>query len=455
MTALLPRLALLLLLAAPAARGAWLEGIRWFRHENFLRLVFDLSEPVAYRINPKLEQGHVDVELRGGLDSRAAAELAIGEAGVLSAAQLRRTPSGLTWRVLTQGIARVRHMSVDEQPYKVALDFYPSAAAASPAAALPAAATSAPAREPRTQPAASSGEKTVTGDLPAPAQRYEGLKPDNRRRLQVGELLMQLGDSAGAAVYLEQVHGQEPAHPWTRVLLAQVALGRGDEYRAAQLLEPLRTQTRWRPLVDPLLKRLHPPDEKGQVPGGEIREEDLSYFIGVLRQGAGLSAGEVYPRPEPVRETGSARGLLPGIAIGAVLGLLAFAVDAWRRRRKHDQMVRDRIMTGRDEPRGALLRDEGEPPPDYAAVAQRVRQELDGALREESPPPRSEEPARYFDTPAPPQGLAGEDPLEERVYRLADQKKSIVEIAEELNLGVDEVRLHLELREQAGRIANA
>ena len=481
------RLLLLLLLLAPGARGAWLEGIRWFRHDDFVRVVFDLSAPTAYRVSEQLASGYVDLILQGDLTPRIAGEIPIGEPGVLEAKQLRKTSTSLTWRIKTRDVARVRHMSVDEQPFKVALDFYgapPSgkprpgardkAASADGQAAAPArAADKPPARlvgksgHAGAPAAGSVGESPVRvaagrGDPSAPDQRYEGLKPDDRRRLLVGELLLQLGDSAGALAYLEQVSSQQPTHPWTRFLLAQTALSKGDEFRAGQLLEPLRAQERWKSLLDPLLKRLHLPDEKGLVPGGDIPEEDLSYYINVLKAGAGLSTIDIYHKPAPAQRAFDFRMLLPGLVLGAVLGLLAFGIAELRRRRQVDQMVRDRIMAS-DSPRmSSPFADQGDRT-DYVDVSRRVREELEQVMQsehEESRPPAPGHPAsRTERDPFGEEFTAGSgsggDTLEEKVYRLADQKKSIVEIAEELNLGVDEVRLHLELREQAGRIANA
>ncbi|MFA7330808.1 MAG: tetratricopeptide repeat protein [Candidatus Delongbacteria bacterium] len=486
---LIPLVALLLL----PAHAAWLEGIRWFRHDAFVRVVFDLSAPAEYRVSERLSEGYVDVILQGDLTRRMAEEIAIDEGGVLSARQLRKTSTSLTWRIQVQNMARVKHMSVDEQPYKVALDFYPAGAAAKPKAAVgkpaappaakaehvsappavgKAAAKSAakpavkPAAKPAAPPAAAHG-KTAAPPKPAEVKpgalaggtgesRLEGLKADERRRVLVGELLLQLGDSAGAMAYLEQVASQAPSHAWTRFLLAQAYLSKGDQYRAERLLEPLAGQPEWKSLLESVQARLHPPDAKGVVPGGDISEEDLAYFIGVLRHGAGLSTKDLYAKAEAAPGTGgrSAFSLAVAGSLGLCAGLLAFLVLEWRRRRRQQELDRVRILS-EDSPRraggGFAIQEER----DYSEVARRVREELDQVLHKDHGESPEEEPFAFPASGESGGRTSGRVSLEEQVYDLADQKKSIVEIAEELNLGVDEVRLHLELREQAGRISNA
>lgn len=488
---LLPLVALLCL----SAQAAWLESIRWFRHDDFVRVVFDLSEAADYRVAERLSEGYVDVILQGDLSRRMAEEISIEEGGVLSARQLRKTSTSLTWRIQVSKVARVKHMSLEEKPYKVALDFYPvrgsskakteapagkpsgaPAQAAGKALSRPAAghppaggtrALTSPATAGKTgsKPAAPAGhaspaaaqqakkpEPTVRGG--AGDGRLEGLKPDERRRVLVGELLLQLGDSAGAMAYLEQVSAQQPAHAWTRFLLAQAYLSKGDQFRAQKLLEPMEGKAEWTALLEPLKRRMHPPDEKGQVPGGEISEADLSYFIGVLRHGAGLSAKDLYTRPaEPTPSGSHAFSRMLSIILGGLTGLVVFFLLDLRRRRSQQEENRRRILNDEGPRRNAPLFAPAQDDRDYSEVARRVREELDQVLHKE--PHESEAESGHGYSAQEETSVVGKMSLEEQVYQLADQKRSIVEIAEELNLGVDEVRLHLELREQAGRISNA
>jgi len=491
--------ALLLMMMLVPVHAAWLEGIRWFRHADYTRVVFDLSAPAEYRVSERLKDGYVDVILQGDHTRRMAEEITIQEGGVLFAKQLRKTSTSLTWRIQVEGMARVRHMSLDEQPYKVAVDFYPAGAgkaaatgastpapreaqaAAKPAsgsghgkaAAKPEAKPKTPAK-PASKPAAQAEDKSHAakpgesahggpahgGAAPprpagaggAPEDRMEGLKPDERRRVLVGELLLQLGDSAGAMPYLEQVAALAPSHPWTRFLLAQAYLSKGDQYRAEQLLEPLKGKQEWAALLEGVQRRLHPPDAHGLVPGGDMREEDLAYFLGIIRAGAGLATKDLYAKPEAAATSGGGPSLLLALALGAGAGALVFVALDLRRRRQDKLRERQRILM-EDSPRRAAPLFVGEDDADYGAVARRVREELDQVLHKD----HGEAPVRpgFGGEPAPaPQTQRGVS-LEEQVYQLADQKKSIVEIAEQLNLGVDEVRLHLELREQAGTINNA
>lgn len=539
-------------LLAASAQAVWLEGVRWFKHEAFVRVVFDLSAPAQYRISERLQDGYVDLVLQGELNRRMPEEIRIGESGVIAARQLRKTSTSLTWRVQVEGMARVKHMAIEETPYKIAIDFYPASGKGAAAkvvrpkaetqvaedkAIKPQASKTADAKAAGAKAAASKGEAAspksgahraaepakgaasaskhdaakaksapdpkaksqaeakaraeeaakakaqaealaaakaaeeakireqakaaASVQLPPEELRLAGLGTDERRRLQVGELLLQLGDTSGARPYLEKVAEHKPDHAWTRILLAQTFLANGDEYRARQLLEPLLKASQWKDRVEPMLARLTPPDAQGQVPGGEMPEEDLSFYLGVLRQGGGLKPAELYREaPEEVAEP--AKGsFLSGTFVGALLGVVAFAVAEWRRRKQMDRLVRERIM---GEPSAAAPSFAGlgiQSSADMTEVSRRVREELEQVMQAERSDAanrgdvagRSQEPsfASVFEAasnaPAP-------DSLEERIYSLSDQRKSIVEIAEELNLGVDEVRLHLSLREQAGQVAN-
>jgi tetratricopeptide (TPR) repeat protein len=285
--------------------------------------------------------------------------------------------------------------------------------------------------------------------LPSEEQRLNGLGAEDRRRLQVGELLMQLGDSSGAMPYLEKVAEHKPEHAWTRILLAQLFLAKGDEYRARHLLESLQASSQWKNTVQPILARMSPPDAHGVVPGGEMPEEDLSFYLGVLRQGGGLKAQDLYREPED--------SFLSGIFVGALLGLVAFAGAEWRRRKQMDRLVRERIL-GESSAPSSPEAPFGRSAADMTEVSRRVREELEQVMQAErteggASGGRAAEPsfAAVFEAAS---NAPDPDSLEERIYRLSDQRKSIVEIAEELNLGVDEVRLHLSLREQSGQMTN-
>ncbi len=532
------------------ADAVWLEGVRWFKHDTFVRVVFDLSAPTQYRISERLQDGYVDLVLQGELNRRMAEEIAIGEGGVLGARQLRRTSTSLTWRVQVEGMGRVKHMALEETPYKIAIDFYPAggrtaakvknpppadgkkageprmaaqvkhpapaAESAKPAASKPqpgkdkaapakaqqgkdkaAALKPAPAKDAKApgQDAARRAQEEKTAAqakaqaqarataeakaaeqakavaqakaaeeaaaaskaLPSEEQRLNGLGAEDRRRLQVGELLMQLGDSSGAMPYLEKVAEHKPEHAWTRILLAQLFLAKGDEYRARHLLESLQASSQWKNTVQPILARMSPPDAHGVVPGGEMPEEDLSFYLGVLRQGGGLKAQDLYREPEELAPTPAKGSFLSGIFVGALLGLVAFAGAEWRRRKQMDRLVRERILGESSAPSSPEV-PFGRSAADMTEVSRRVREELEQVMQAErteggASGGRAAEPsfAAVFEAAS---NAPDPDSLEERIYRLSDQRKSIVEIAEELNLGVDEVRLHLSLREQSGQMTN-
>jgi len=470
---ILPRAVwILLLLAAGSVRGAWLEGLRWFEHDGYTRVVFDVSEPVEFRVAPALDKGYVDVILQGELSRRMPEEKTIGARGVIDARQLRATSTSLTWRLRCENVARVSHMALDESPYKVVVDFHPAGAAEPPparrAAAGPAAApvrpaaeeSAAPARRPAAEPAAA--RPAAQDDAEA---RYSGLGAEAKRRLIVGELLMQLGDTVQASAQLELAAAAAPEHPWTAWLLAACRLAAGDEYRARRLLEPLAENGDYRERALAKLAALTPPDAGGLVPGGEAREEDLSAYLAVLRRGRPLAPGDLYARPEPARPSRGAFGL--GLALGALVGaggwglqlLLQRGREAARQRRSI--LADSAVAPAADLPRAAAVAAgagavaAGARGEDYAEVSRRVREELEQHMRAIEEPLKSS-----AGTPISAKDAAGpveEDEdlsLEGQVYRMADQRRSIVEIAEELNMGVDEVRLVLELREQAGQLGN-
>jgi hypothetical protein len=457
----------LLLLPATATRAAWLEGLRWFEHAGFTRVVFDLSQAVDFRVAPSLKDGYVDVILQGELSRRMPEQREINARGVLSARQLRATSTSLTWRIQCENIARVSQFSLDETPYKVVVDFHrldaapsPPAAEASPAAEkrpAPAPAKPIKAATPRSKPAA------MPVGLPAGQDaRFEGLGEDLRRRLLIGELLLESRDTSQAIPHLERVQAGAAGHAWTRWLLACSHQAIGDDYRARRLFEDLADIEAYAPAVAERLDALRPPDARGVLSGGDLREEELVEYLAVLRRGRILDPADLYRTEEP---SPGGHGFWPGLLLGALLGIVIWGLQQlWLRQRDLGQRQRA-IVAESLAAAGSVAPtlDRRDPPPgvDYADVSRRVREELEQHLQEiQREAPRDEAPRNggHADHRAPVTEPGREREvlsLEEQVYRLADQRRSIVEIAETLNMGVDEVRLVLELREQAGQLGNS
>lgn len=447
----------ILLLASSPLQAAWLEGLRWFEHGSFTRVVFDLSEAVEFRVAPALDKGYVDVILQGELSRRMPEEKAIGARGVISARQLRATSTSLTWRILCEDVTRVSKMALDESPYKVVVDFHFANGASERSVTEPKP-KAAPAQvrgeaKPTSEPRAT--EPTVEAARREAESRYVGLAADPKRRLIVGELLLQLGDTLQALPQLEQTAQLVPSHPYTTWLLSMAYLATGDRYRAKRSLERLVDDGDWGDLAKERLAALTPAKPTEPLPGGDIREADLGEFIDILRKGRDLAPQDLYTQPSPPR---SGRGFWPGLLLGSLLGLIGWGLQQlWIRQssleRKRQAIVRD-SKSKIPDPAPAVA---GLGAVDYADVSRRVREELEQHMRDIQDPvkPSADLPITEED---PLIGAEGDDEslsLEDRVYRMADQRRSIVEIAEELNMGVDEVRLVLELREQAGQLGNS
>lgn len=454
---------LLVLAMALAGQAAWLEGLRWYQHDKFTRVVFDLSEETDYRLSKQLDRGYVDVLFQGEIRRRMPEQVDIGIGGVSRAEELRKTSTSLTYRLHAEGIGRVRTMFLDEMPYKIVVDFYPEGTGQD-AEVEQVKPVVAPARQ-QEKPSVVSRPKSVPAVAKPAAEtgpdRYSDLPADAKRRVYIAELLMQLKDTSGAAEHLVALGDQTSEHPLVRYLLALVHLYRGDDYRAAGEIEALQALPEWSERAMALASRLGPPDEQGQLAGGDISDEEIDFFLSVMRRGSVLDPDDVYE--VPVNRSSGLTGLLPGILIGLVLGVILLFFREWQHRQARFKQRFKEIM---EEENAA--KDEGETPleaalkDDYADVSRRVREELEdymhrGATQDPditavplaSPAPEAPR------TPEPEtEPVTDSDALEDRVYRLADEKKSIVEIAEGLNLGVDEVRLILELRESAGQVAN-
>lgn len=455
-----------LLLAAGGLQAAWLEGLRWFEHDGYTRVVFDLSEAVEFRVAPALDKGYVDVILQGELSRRMPEEKAIGARGVLSARQLRATSTSLTWRILCEDVTRVTKMALDESPYKVVVDFHVAGAApaAAPGRAAPAVqpAIERPVAPPEVRPRSEAAPAKTAAARPADdarAQaeaRYAGLSADPKRRLIVGELLLQLGDTVQALPQLERAAALAPDHPYAAWLLGAAYLSTGDEYRARLQFEKLVEDAEWGEGARARLADLTPPDPAGVVPGGEIREADLSEFLAVLRAGRNLEPADLYAPP---KASGGA-GFWPGLLLGSLLGIVGWGLQQlWLRQRSLDakrrQIVADSQKGGGSN--GSAAAAAGLAGIDYSDVSRRVREELEQHMLDLEKPLKAsgKEPIPSAGAQPAAKGVDLESlSLEERVYLMADQRRSIVEIAEELNMGVDEVRLVLELREQAGQLGN-
>ncbi|MCB1048410.1 MAG: hypothetical protein KDC10_14540, partial [Calditrichaeota bacterium] len=297
----------------------------------------------------------------------------------------------------------------------------------------------------------------------------------------------------------------------------------GDEYRCRLNLEKARRDERYRARADEILARMQAPDPKGLVPGGEIRTEDLEYYLNILRRGNRLDYADLNApvMVEPQGNPGFGLGLTLGVLLAGLGGLAGYLIqrrkDADQRRRqilKASQKTPAQAMkpviaapTGREDedtgpareprqtapaatptaaptaapaaapsvtdaprpvPAAKVMRDEED-----NEVYQQVQAELERHLEKHTAPLTPESLAGFDDAPAtttepaparqtrsaPAQAAAQPDPepvvdvleepdLNEQVYQMADANRPIVEIAEELELGEDEVKLILDLRPQ-------
>jgi hypothetical protein len=437
---------ILLLLIAIGAEAAWLEDLRWFKHDSFTRVVFDLSEPTEYRISRQLERGYVDVLFQGEIRRRMPESIVIQTGGVIRAEELRKTSTSLTYRIHAEGMEDVRTMTLDEQPYKIVIDFYSDAPAKpirKPEARVEQAQT--PVEKPATKVQKPARAQTAASPPVTEVDRYQGLDLNSKRRVYIAELLMQLSDTLSAAGQLAELPTTMDDKPVVAMLKALAYLNQGDDYRAARLLGALRGVAGWEESLAMLESRLREPGADGSLPGGEISEQDLTAFIDLMRRGRVLSSEDLYRTPE-AKASGSF-GLVPGMIIGFVLGMLILGLREWQTRQarlkeRYRKILEEEPGTVRKTPVADSLKD------DYAEVSRRVREELESQLEKAG---KDADPDQERTIPAE---TRDDDSLEARVYRLADESNSIVQIAEQLNLGVDEVRLILELRENAGQLSN-
>jgi hypothetical protein len=430
-----------LLLCASLADAARLENVRSFQHDRFTRVVFDVSDSVDYRISRQLEKGFVDLILQGDLGRRMSQEKAINKGGVLKAKQLRKTSTSLTWRLSCENIERVSTMALNEEPYKVVLDFYKT----SPTTVVPAKVVK------KSNPAKRSTTKKL--DKPAPKKetskntppktvkqlapmKTKGLRNAESYRFIIAENFLLLKDTLSAQKQLLLVQEENATHSWTRVLLALCYRSQGDLYRARALAEPLISNTNVGTLARSIVGSLTTAPGT-ELPGGEMDSDDMEAYISMLRRGRNLDANDLYSEPVAVPPSGGSSGMAPGFGIGVILmAALWFFVNN-KNKQKAEKKTRKRILAASSkEPEKKI-------PEDFATVSREASEELERQLKG-----LDEEKTDGWPEASSIEPEASPDSIEAQVYALADQENSIVEIAEDLNMGVDEVRLVLELREQ-------
>ncbi len=469
------RIVTLLLWLLPAV-AAELDSIRWFEHEDHTRIVFDLSERLSYQVL-RVSAREVDVLLAGDVSHRMSDRLRVGS-GVVERAEAAGMRDGQTvWKLSCSGVGRVRHFGLDESPFRIVIDVYPgdtdSDAASSPATRpqiTPATHTSRDTdplanrtvsqheqQEPQHEPEPRLQEETApTGGIEDP-KNYQGLSNRDYKRLRIGELLLELGDYPTALQQLKKLSDRSSEHPMVRYRLGQVYYNLGDLFRAKQQLDPLLENPIYSDAARLVVMQLDGQEVNGVLPGGEINQDDLAYYLEVLRQGRPLTATDLYTTPVVVKKSSR---FLPGLMLGIALGLAAFLLGQFivsqrKKARERRRIIADALGDSNPEVPEELN--------DYSSVSRRVQDELEQELAELSRSQAEAPPAPKRDTkipdvsdlmpePAPETPEDDDIPMgsgsrEEAVYRLADQKKSIVEIAESLDMGVDEVRLILELRE--------
>ena len=469
---------LLLLLWMLPALAAELQGIRWFEHDDHTRVVFDLDARVAYQVE-RVSAREVEVLLDGSVTHRTGDRLRIGSGVVVRAEAGGRRGGQTLWTLTCTGVGKVRHFGLDESPFRIVIDVYPGEGVSSRETSPGEGNTQAAAHrdtQMQTQhavsqqtpqatqrPAAHTGEPEP-GSIDDP-ENYQGLSTREYKRLRVGELLLELGDYPAALQQLKKLSERSTEHPMVRYRMGQVYYNLGDLFRAKQQLEPLLEIPVYAEAARLVVLQLDGQEVNGVLPGGEIRQDDLAYYLEVLRQGKPLSASDLYHSPVVVRKSSR---FLPGLMLGIALGLAVFLIIQAIVSHRRKAAERKRIIS---DALGDSTPEVPEELNDYSSVSRRVQDELEQELAELS---RSQEEAPQ--TPvAPPRQAAAAEPApaaipdpepevtpeltqdddismgsgsrEEAVYRLADQKKSIVEIAESLDMGVDEVRLILELRE--------
>ena len=576
-----------LALMAAQACGATLTGLRWFDHSDYVRVVFDVSSQVAFRTSERPDNGYVDLILEGELAQGMRPRIEIASGPVLYAEQKQKTSSTLTWRVHTGPSGGIRSFSLGERPFKIVIDVYrpgiapgsvgevaPPQTAPAPEKVAPAS-LAAPEPNDRTEralpghalaggsqgrlatqqwqqpePSGERGQVQVPENNPVvdlvqprpepvrtskpavaakrtdpdtPVEPWADLKGAARLHTEVGSLLLSLGEVRPALDHLEAADSISSNQAGVQLLSGIAWSQLGDEYRCRLNLEKARRDERYRARADEILARMQAPDPKGLVPGGEIRTEDLEYYLNILRRGNRLDYADLNApvMVEPQGNPGFGLGLTLGVLLAGLGGLAGYVIqrrkDADQRRRqilKASQKTPAQAMkpviaapTGREDEAAGPAREPRQtapaatptaaptaapaaapsvtdaPRPVPAAkvmrdeedneVYQQVQAELERHLEKHTAPLTPESLAGFDDAPAtttepaparqtrsaPAQAAAQPDPepvvdvleepdLNEQVYQMADANRPIVEIAEELELGEDEVKLILDLRPQ-------
>jgi hypothetical protein len=347
-------------------------------------------------------------------------------------------------------------------------------------------------------PGAAATEAPLEGDG---IEAWVDLKGPARLQAQVGALLLELGQAPEALEHLQAADSLRGGHPGVGLLLGTAWYRLGDEYRCRLFLSSALEDERYRARAEEVLGRLSPPDAQGQVPGGEIATEDLEYFLGVLRRGSRLDYQDL-SAPVVVTQTtstGFGLGLTLGLALAGLGGLVGYVVSKRGEEEKRRKQILGASARAPIAPQKPLADVEGPreetqrpatarrpvdapaPPeprvrpapapvsmddPEDNAVYQQVQAELERHLEKAAAAPLTPESLAGFDEPAahepfvvaPPAPAPAPQPVEtdlldepdlnEQVYQMADANRPIVEIAEALELGEDEVKLILDLRPQ-------
>jgi hypothetical protein len=452
---------LLTLLFSQKGYSAELEGIRWFKHDRFMRLVFDVDQKCEYEINQRLSRGFVEISFVGNFTSSINDVIDINtdvldRVSRVSGAQFR-------WKIECSSVSRVNNMALDEKPYKVVLDFY---SGIKPASSL-SKQDSKPSNLEEIRPVKQEvkSEKATVKNNKSKSnidQKYGGLKGVEKKRLLIADLLMQIGDTLNAEQYIEKSLRDNPDHAFSKFLYSMILIKKNDLFRAKEELNAV--------LHDPVIgkeaqewiNRINQPGKDGLLPGGEISEEDLVYFMNVLRKGQTLANDDIYSSAEQTPKTANSRMFI-GIMIGIILAASCWAASEHFKKKKQSRLRSEQII------KESKLKDPAETKveemaSDFSSVSKKAREELEEQMNSivNSEVSNSAEPLAAVNPPAKaPTSEAADNPditdegvdnLEEQVCIYADEEMSIVEIAEKLNIGVDEVRLILELRERAGEL---
>ncbi len=491
-------LLLLALLLPLSLKAATLEGLRWFDHPAYLRVVFDISQAVEYRVSDRRGSGYLDLILEGSSGARMRPRIEVESDLLAFAEEKHRTSTSLIWRLHLGEVKEIKHFALGENPFKIVIDLYKPGTAARPAVQ----ATGKPAKpgkEEKTLPVVEAKKpvpepkaavRTPSKNSNQAVEAWADVQGNARRHMQVASLLLELEDWNGALDHLAQAGARAEASPGGG-LLAGIAWYRlGDFYRARQNLENAGMDERFRERAEELLAAIQPAPD-GSLVGGEMLEGDLEYYLGILRRGRNLDYPDLVASAEGEQAQGSGfiGGLLLGTSLAALGALLGFILY----RRKEEERRRARILREAEalppqEPKAvaqapfddgaaSLPNRQAEPDPqpdamngsraeepepeavepkdDPAAVeAEEVRppeEDLYAKVQEELERQMEQRAEPNEEKPAPQPAPASEDEEEDlsaEVYKMADSNSPIVEIAETLGMGEDEVKLILDLRPQ-------